>query len=179
MAKVPFSKLEVKLNTDVNKLYYENSKKEEIQYEVKYYLPVLEKMEMISNIINQSVDDNGFYNPMRIKIFTTLEVIYAYTNLNFTAKQKEDIYKLYDLLISSGIFKQVINCISEQDWKEIQETIITTIDNIYKYRNSALGVLENIKEDYSTLDFDATAIQSKLSDPENLSLLRDVVNKLG
>ena len=71
---------------DINIISYVNSKNETIEFEVKKYLPIEEKMEMISNIINQSVDDNGFYNPMRIKIFTTLEVIYAYTNLNFTAK---------------------------------------------------------------------------------------------
>lgn len=179
MAKVAFSKLEVKPNGCSCSPFYYNTKGEEIHYEVKYYLPVQEKMEMISKIINQSIDDNGFYNPIRVKIFTVLEVTYAYTNLSFTEKQKENPFKLYDLLVGNGIFKEIVNCIYEDDWKEIQETIMKVIDNIYKYKNSAMGILENIKEDYSSLDFDATAIQSKLSDPDNLSLLRDVVNKLG
>jgi hypothetical protein len=43
-------------------------------------------MDMIAKIINQSVDDNGFYNPIRIQIFTVLETFYFYTNLSFTAK---------------------------------------------------------------------------------------------
>jgi hypothetical protein len=113
---------------------------------------------MISKIINQSVDDNGFYNPMRIKIFTVLEVVYAYTNLSFTVKQKEDPFKLYDLLIGTGIFKDIVNYIYEDDWKEIQETIITTIDNIYKYKNSAMGIMEMISSDYSNLDLNASEI---------------------
>lgn len=178
MAKIPFSKLEVKLNTDVNKLYYENSK-EKVQYEVRYYLPVLEKIEMISNIINQSIDDNGFYNPLRVQIFTVLETIYAYTNLNFTAKQKEDPFKLYDLLISSGIFKDVIDHIWEDDWKRIQETVINTIDNIYKYKNSALGIMETITSDYENLNLDAQKLQKTIGDPDNISLLKDILAKLG
>lgn len=179
MAKVPFSKLEVKLNNNICKPFYCNTKGEEIQYEVKCYLPVQEKLEMISNIINQSIDDNGFFNPIRVQIFTTLEVVYAYTNLSFTTKQKEDPFKLYDLLVSSGIFKNVIAGIYEDDWKEIQESIMTTIENIYKYKNSAMGILTAISEDYDALNTDATNIQAILADPENLSLLKSVITNLG
>jgi hypothetical protein len=52
MAKVPFSKLDVKILESTKTLFYCNSKNEQISYEVKLYLPVEEKMEMISKIIN-------------------------------------------------------------------------------------------------------------------------------
>jgi hypothetical protein len=42
-----------------------------------------------------------------------------------------------------------------------------------------LGILDTVKSDYSNLNLEATEIQEKLADPNNLSLLRDVVNKLG
>lgn len=179
MAKVAFSKLEVKSNCCTTSLFCYNPKGEEVHYEVKHYLPVQEKMEMITKIINQSIDDNGFYNPIRVKIFTVLEVVYAYTNLNFTEKQKENPFKLYDLLVGNGMFKEIIGCMYEDDWKEIQETILTTIDNIYKYKNSALGIMETITSDYDNLNLDAQAIQKSLGDPNNLSFLKDVLSKLG
>lgn len=179
MAKVPFSKLDVKVSDSVKILSYHNLKGEQIDYEVKFYLPVEEKMEMISKIINQSIDDNGFYNPIRLQIFTVLEVVYAYTNLNFTAKQKENPFKLYDQLVSSGLFYEVKNNIWEKDWEEIEKTIIATVDNIYKYKNSAMGILETISNDYSNLDLDATNIQAKLADPNNLEFLKLVLTKLG
>ena len=179
MAKVPFSKLEAKVCDVSNSHCYYNTKNEEVYYEVKHYLPVEEKLEMITKIINQSIDDNGFYNPMRVQIFTVLEVTYAYTNLSFTAKQKENVFKLYDQLVSTGIFQDIKNAIWEEDWKEIENTILSTIDNIYKYKNSAMGILENISSDYSNLDLDATNIQSKLADPNNLEFLKSVLTKLG
>ena len=179
MAKVPFSKLDVKINgSDCVNTYY-NAKGEDIQYEVKQYLPIKEKMDLVSRIINQSVDDNGFYNPMRVKLYITLEVVYAYTNLSFTAKQKEDPFKLYDLLVSTGIFHDIVNHIYENDWKEIQDGVWSTIKNIYDYRNSVMGILENITSDYSNLNLDATEIHQKLADPENMALLRQVLDKLG
>ena len=94
MAKVPFSKLQACINGSDCTVGYYNKAGEEIRYEVKHYLPIKEKLELVSRIINQSVDDNGFYNPMRVKLYMVLEVVYAYTNLSFTEKMKEDPFKL-------------------------------------------------------------------------------------
>lgn len=179
MAKVPFSKLQAKVNNEVTKLSYCNSAGEEIHYEVKHYLPFIEKLELVSRIINNSIDDNGFYNPMRVKYNMVLEIIYAYTNLSFTEKMKEDSFKLYDILVSSGIYEDIIHVILEEDWTEIEEGVWSTIDNIYQYRNSAMGILDAVSTDYSNLSLDATAIKEELSNQDNLRLLRDVVSKLG
>lgn len=179
MAKVAFSKLDAKINNDIKKLVYVNSKNEQIEYEVKYYLPIKEKLDLISNIINQSSDTNGFYNPMRLKIFTTLEIVFAYTNLNFTAKQKEDPFKLYDLIISNNIFSDIVSAICEEDLSEIYTATTQTIENIYKYKNSVVGILDIITQDYDTLNFDAQGLQQMIGDPNNLAFLKDVLTKLG
>lgn len=179
MAKVPFSKLQAKVDGGATQNFYYNLAGEEVYYEVKHYLPIKEKLELVSNIINQSIDDNGFYNPMRVKIYMVLEIVYAYTNLSFTDKMKEDPFKLYDILVSTGIFTDVIDVIREKDWSEIQENVWSTIENIYKYRNSVLGILEAVSHDYASLNLEANDIYTKLADPENMQLLRTVVNKLG
>ena len=179
MAKVPFSKLQAKVDGGVTQNFYCNLAGEEVYYEVKYYLPLMEKLELVSRIINNSVDDNGFYNPMRVKLYMTLEVVYAYTNLSFTEKMKEDPFKLYDILVSTGIFKDIIDVIRENDWKEIQENTWSTIKNIYDYKNSVMGILEAVSIDYNGLNLDASEIQKKLADPENMELLKSVLTKLG
>lgn len=179
MAKVPFSKLQAKVDGRVTKNFYYNLAGEEVYYEVRHYLPFEEKLELVSRIINQSIDDNGFYNPMRVKYNMVLEIVYAYTNLSFTEKMKEDPFKLYDILVSTGIFTDIIDVIREKDWSEIKESVWDTIDNIYKYRNSAMGILEAVSADYSNLKLDATTIKEELSNEDNLKLLRDVVSKLG
>lgn len=179
MAKIPFSKLDLKVDTSEQVIHTTNSKGEEVSFEVKTYLPVKEKMELVSNIINQSTDDNGFYNPMRVKLYMTLEVVYTYTNLSFTEKMKEDPFKLYDILINTGIFTDIVNAIRESDWKEIQENVWSTIKNIYDYKNSVMGILDGVSADYSNLQLDASEIQAKLASGDNLSLLKDILTKLG
>lgn len=179
MAKIPFSKLDMKVNTRDFVMCHENSKGEVIQYEVKNYLPIKEKMDLVSRIINQSTDDNGFYNPMRVKLYTTLETVYAYTNLTFTPKQKEDPFKLYDLLVSTGLYDNITSHICDEDLEELEGSIWDTIKSIYSYKNSVMGILDSVVTDYNNLDLNASEIQKKLADPENLKLLKDVLDKLG
>lgn len=167
MAKIPFSKLGLKVNSDVTIITFND-----YDIEVNRYLPFKEKTELASNIINYSVDDNGFYNPLKVKLYMVLEVVYAYTNLTFTPKMKEDPFKLYDALVSSGLFEQIIHAIDPSDWAAIQKDVWDTIENIYNYRNSAMGILEMISTDYGNLQLNAENITDKLLNPESLSTLK-------
>ena len=174
MAKISFTKLGIKLNQDINNINFNNQ-----IIEVKQYLPVNEKLELISNVINLSADDNNFANPIKVSVFTTLEILYNYTNINFTDKQKEDPVKLYDLVISSGLVSRVIMAIPKEEYDEVLNGIKSSIEAVYKYRNSVLGILDAISTDYNTLNLDATEIQKKLSDPNNMAFLKEVLTKLG
>ena len=168
MAKVSLTKLGLKVNQDVKIVDFN-----EQDIEVKQYLPVNEKLELISNVINLSHDDNNFANPVKVSIFTTLEIMYAYTNINFTDKQKEDPTKLYDMLISSGLVAAVVNAIPEAEYHEVLCGVSDSIEAVYSYRNSILGILESISADYSQLNFDAEEIQKKLGDPNNMAFLKE------
>jgi hypothetical protein len=42
-----------------------------------------------------------------------------------------------------------------------------------------MGVLDTVNQDYGNLNLDATEIQEKLGDQENLALLRQILTKLG
>ena len=173
MAKLPFSKLNIKANTNILTLGIGD-----IEVEVKEYLPIEEKLNLISRIVNQSVDDNGFYNPIKIKIYETLEILYAYTNINFTDKMKADVFKTYDLIYGSGLADNVIDLIFEE-YDYIDKGVWHTIDSLYKYKNSVRGILDDVTTDYSNLSLDASQIQKDLADPENMILLKNVLDKLG
>lgn len=175
MAKVSFTKLGLKINQEIKNIEFNGQ-----NIEIKQYLPVNDKLELISNVINLSHDgNNNFPNPVQVSVFTILEIIYAYTNINFTEKQKEDFGKLYDILISSGLVAAVVKEIPESEYNEVIRGIKDSIEAIYKYQNSALGILDSISQDYSNLNLDANEIQKKLGDPNNMTLLKDVLTKLG
>ena len=174
MAKVPFSKLNLKKIDKVQVVTING-----LEIEVKQYLPVAEKLELIANVLNNSADDNNFANPVKTYVLSHLEIIYAYTNLSFTDKQKEDPAKLYDILETNGIIDSIILAIPPSEYDNLIEDITSTIDAYYKYKNSTLGILEAATTDYKNLDLEASDIQKKIADPDNLTLLKDVITKLG
>lgn len=174
MAKVTFTKLALKKKEEVK-----NIKINDIDIEVKQYLPVNDKLDLIARVINGAHDQNNFPNPIKIEVIGAIEIIMAYTNITFTDKQKEDISKLYDILDSNGVINQIVSVIPEDEYHFLIDGINDTIDAVYTYQNSVLGILNTVSQDYSNLDLDATEIQKKLADKDNLSLVRDVLTKLG
>ena len=174
MAKSSFNKLGLTKNQDIVNITFNDQ-----VIEIKQYLPVNDKLQLISNVINQSADDNNFANPIKINVFTVLEIINFYTNISFTEKQREDPAKLYDLIISNNLAKTITGAIPQVELDELMSGIKDSVEAIYKYKNSAMGIMEAISTDYSNLDFNASEIQSKLADPENMNFLKDVLSKLG
>ena len=176
MAKVSFSKLGLTKNTNVNKIEFNGQ-----NIEIKQYLPINEKAILTSNVLNYTIN-NGlirFINPVQLEVFTVLQIVEKYTNINFTEKQKEDPAKLYDLIINSGFWNKILDNLNKEEYNSILNYIDKSINSFYNYYNSVYGILDNINKEYETLNLDATEIQKKLSDPEHLSLLKDVVTKLG
>lgn len=174
MAKVSFTKLGLKKKEEIKNITINDQ-----VIEVKQYLPISDKINIITNVIENSADDNNFANPVKVEVFANLEIMYAYTNISFTDKQKEDPTKLYDLLEENGVIAEVIAAIPENEYALLLGWIDETIEAFYTYRNSVMGIMEQISTDYSNLSLDATEIQQKLADPQNLELLKNVMTKLG
>ena len=174
MARVPFTKLGLKKKEEIKNITINDQ-----VIEVKQYLPISDKINIITSVIENSADDNNFANPVKVEVFANLEIMYAYTNISFTDKQKGDPTKLYDLLEENGVIAEVIAAIPENEYALLLGWIDETIEAFYTYRNSVMGIMEQISEDYSNLSLDATEIQQKLADPQNLELLKNVMTKLG
>ena len=177
MAKISYTKLGIN-KEELNKVQTVEYNGQTI--EVKQYLPVIEKSELITRVLNNSVDENtGYYNLLKLDMNLGLEIVYAYSNISFTEKQKEDPMKLYDMLNASRVLNLIIGLVPEGEFYYLNKTVHEMANNIVAYRNSAMGIMERITTDYSNLDLDASAIQKELADPNNMTLLKDILTKLG
>ena len=174
MAKISFNKLNLKPNISEKKVVFEGS-----EISVKSYLPVNEKLDLISRIINQSADDLKFYNVGKLEVFKVIFMIEYYTNIEFTDKQLENPGELYDILTTTGLANTIIGSIDLKEREFIERTLLDTVDSIYKYQNSVFGILDTITTDYDKLKFDTEELEKNISNPDNLKLLKDVVTKLG
>lgn len=176
MAKVSFSKLGLTKNTNVNKIEFNGQ-----NIEIKQYLSINDKAIIASNVLNYTIGNGTtrFINPLQVEVYTLLQIIEKYTNINFTDKQREDPAKLYDLIVSSGLWGLIFENINHDDYVAMINYIDKSVEAFYNYYNSVYGILDNINKQYETMNLDATEIQKKLNNPENLALLKDILEKLG
>ena len=175
MAKIAFGKLDLRKNQEVVELQVDD----DVVVEVKQYLPINDKLELVSSIVNTAVEEGNIVNYGRLDVLFVINIVKAYTNISFTEKQLEDVAKLYDLLVSSGFYETVKNIIPKSETEYIYNLIYKTASDIITYRNSAVGIMEALSQDYKNLEFDAEALQKKINDPESLSFLKEVLTKMG
>ena len=149
MAKLAFSKLGLKVNNQVVNINYN----EQI-IEVKQYISVNDKLKLISDIINNTVDEHSFCNPVKVKVYLLIGIVENYTNISFTEKQKEDIVKLYDLIQSNGLFNEILTAIPDEELNDLLNSTWDSVDAIYTYRNSIMGILDNVSADYDNVNVD-------------------------
>jgi hypothetical protein len=119
-----------------------------------------------------------------LKVWKELVLLNHYSDLELDEYfNAEDIVtkcaELYDLLFTNNVFDDVFKNIAVNEFNLITDMIDKTIEEFYKYRNSIKGILEAVTADYAQLDLDATEIQKKLNNPENVGFLKEVMTKLG
>lgn len=172
MPNLSFNKLNAKVDTSIITLDFNDS-----TIEIKKYISIVKKIEFIEKIINKVLLENvNYYNPIEVEVLKIVNIIEYYTNITFTEKQREDIYKLYDILISSGLAKKIIEAMDKSELDIIDEFLYSALTNLYKYNNSAFAILESLNREYHDLNFDAEKIQQTLSsNSKELIALRDIM----
>ena len=175
MARIPFTKLKCKINMDEIPVQIGDE-----TIAVKQYLPIQEKLGLIGRVIELAhMQDENYSNPVKAAAFRDLEVVIAYTNIAFTDKQKEEPAKLYDLLYSTGVMDTIINNIPEDEYMSIVVGIEDSIEAIYKYQNSVLGILDGIKKGYNESEFNIEEMQEAVKELANSPVLSKVISYLG
>lgn len=141
MAKVSYANLKLKLNQTSNVMDFNGQEVDIIQY-----LPVEDKYDLIMVTLQKSEED-GIYNPLKLDMYFHLHLVYMYTNLSFTDKQRENETKLYDVLKSNGFIDLLLQYIPMDEYNELQYYIEKYVKDAVKYRNTAGSVLKSFIND--------------------------------
>ena len=143
---------------------------------VKQYLPVEQKMALIGNIVNNSADDNNYYNPIRLDMYTVIGIVGLYTDIDL---EDTTIAQAYDILMESGLWEDILDIIPASEIEYIKINTRKILENIYAYKNSIYGVIEGFNNSADNIKLDSEEIQKNLSDPENLKLVKEILTKMG
>lgn len=135
---VSYANMKLKVDTSTKIIELDNG----ISIEILKYLPVNEKYNLINDVLLKSYE-NGIYNPIRLDMYFALNLVYKYSNINFTEKQKEDEAKIYDTLQSTGIMDKIIDAIEDDEYNNLYTLLVETEDKYYEYRKTISGMLND------------------------------------
>ena len=138
MAKVTYSSLKLKTKEEIKEIDFNG-----IKIEVSQYLPAGDKIDLIDITLEKAKEGN-IYNPIKVDLFFHLHLVYLYTNITFTDKQREDEGKLYDALESNGLIDAVIAAIPEKEYSELLNQINEKIDTEMKFSVTLAGIISQI-----------------------------------
>lgn len=141
MANVSFNNLKLSTNKEVKIAEFNNTKIEVLQY-----LPVEDKNDLIQITMQKSFMD-GYFNEILLDAYFHLNIIYLYTNLNITEKQREDELKLYDKIYSSGLLEVILEQLPEDEYKYIFNMLQEQTKDFLTYKNSAAAVVQSFIQD--------------------------------
>ncbi len=120
MAKIAFSKLAGKAPPVTNVIKINDN-----QVEVLSYLPIEDKLNLVDVTLQQSWD-NGIINPILLDMNFYLNIIFKYTNISFTDKQREDKGKLFDIVKNTNVLNCVLAAIPTEEYEELAEYLSET-----------------------------------------------------
>lgn len=141
MSKISYANLKLKVNTEIAAVQYKDT-----NIEVLKYLSIEDKISLINIVLQRTLIDN-VYSPILMDMYFHLYLIYLYTNISFTDKQKEDEFKLYDTLKSNGLMDMIIAAIPEEEYKMLYEYLIEESNKRMKAIRSAVGLIQSIIHD--------------------------------
>lgn len=172
MGKITYSSLSLKQDTSVKTVEFEGK-----NIQVTKYLPIEDKYDLCMIALQKS-EENGIINNIKAEMFFNLYLVYLYTNITFTEKQRENESKLYDTLASSGLLAAVIDAMDadEYDW------LLTEFENLIEkreaYNRTTAAIISKVINDMPK-NAEAMANLINTFDPEKLKQIQNLATAAG
>ena len=154
----------IKLNSDVD-------------LEVRTYLPIDAKADLITWVINLALDDRtGCISPVRFEVCFTIAVVKWYTDLEID----EDIplSEIYDMFELNDTINQVMGVIPVDEIDFLKDLARDTAEDLVRYNNSFAGMVSVMNNDANNLDVELNKILDSIKNKEGLeqlAVIKDVV----
>lgn len=166
MAKVSYSSLKLKVNSEVKKFTWEDK-----EIEVLQYLPISDKYDLIM-IALQKAKEGDIYNPIKLDMYFHLNLVYLYTNLSFTEKQKENEEKIFDTLVSTNLLSMIMENIPEEEFEDLWDKMNEYMKSELQYSTTTAAVIKSIISDLPTQAQAAMDIVNQF-DPDKFKAVKE------
>ena len=175
MEKVKFSDLKSELR-ECEQSYILNIGKYSI--EIKNEITIQEQFKCAEYIFNKLLsEDDKYFNKIKFQYYKVLPYYIYFTSIDISDYTDEELHEIYNIINTSGELRglHTENIAFNALCKQVEDML----KDYYNYKNSVYGILEAVSTDYENLNLDMSKLKENMIDENNLTLLKDVVTKLG
>lgn len=150
------------------------------EIQVKTAIPYEDLFDMIQWSINYIADDRPFVSEPIRRLVSDLAFIKYYTNVDTSFVGDDtirmvDVYADYDMIKQSGLMQQVLDIVNKEQMKFYYEGLNKTLESITTYKNSAVGIMDNLvanaNQDVDTMQ----KMMDVVSDTEDLGAVGNLI----
>lgn len=143
--------------------------------EVKSYLPIDQKIELINWVVENSLDtQTGCFSPIRTDVFFAMALAKWYADVEFD--DDVVISDAYDILESNSVFDAICTAIPEHELNYINDALEDTLKDIARYNNSFAGMMSGMDAESAGLNDAITKILEQVKNRENLEMIDELKN---
>lgn len=152
---IDYKDLKLEVNKDVTEFEF-NGK----EIKVLKYLPVKDKYDLVMTALEKA-SDNGIVNELKLDIYFHLNIIYLYTNIEFTQDDRDNELMLFDELKSSGFLDACLEVLDEFEYQDLMYAVEKTREDSLYYNTTAVSLLRTFIEDLpKSVEAAAAAVDS-------------------
>ena len=172
---VMFNDLYLEPNENVSTFIYKGK-----TINVKQYLPIEEKAELVSYVLNHAIDlRTNTFSPLRVSVYLTLGIINWYSNINFEPEQLEEkAPEVFDLIDGSKFLELFLDNMENTEFEYMNKTVAKVLKDYETYANSMAGMVAAMNSDASSMNKELDDILSKIKSKEGLDELSAIKDSL-
>lgn len=133
--------LDSNIDKEQEKLYNTILYKNKI--EVRQYLTLREKFDLILEAMNEGSESNGYVSLMKTQLAFRVLVLRYYTNIDF---EDLDDMGIYDICFNNNIITDIFNLIPEKEWQELYDMLNDSVKEVNEANKSILNALDTINK---------------------------------
>ncbi len=168
--KISYANMKLKVNTSTETFDFGGQ-----QIEVLQYLPAKDKHDLLISTLEKAKDPSGIYNEFKLNLYFELNLVYMYTNIEFSQEDRQNELEIYDNLKSNGFFDMFFQVLNEDEYNQLFELLGVMKDNEIEYTLSAGGIINRFIDDLPANAEAAAKIVNEF-DPQKYQAVIDFAN---
>lgn len=141
MESIKYKDLKLEVKKEFNEFEFDGKR-----FQTLKYLSVKEKHDILMISLQKS-QIQEIYNELLLDIYFHLNLVYCYTNVEFSQEDRKDELKLYDELKSSGFLDSFLISMEKEEYDTLLGFLTKMVETSMEYNTTAASIIKSIIND--------------------------------